>query len=227
MKVRDEHNPIYYCQSADFLAHLLQDWAIGSSRGGLYALLGEGIFTQDGRPWKHSRDMLRRQFVRMEYQNVKVFDEHINTLIQRLSASEGVVDLQPEFFRFTLATTTALIFGESVSTFKGEEEDTFADNFDYASMISALRIRLVDFHWLCTPSKFKKACGVVKRYANHFVEKALEDKEKRGAEADHGRHAFILDLYEGLNDKALVRDQLVNVLIAGRDTTACLLSWLL
>lgn len=41
------------------------------------------------------------------------------------------------------------------------------------------------------------------------------------------RHLFILDLYNELQDPALVRDQLVNVLIAGRDTTASLLSWTL
>ncbi|KAF2096846.1 cytochrome P450 [Rhizodiscina lignyota] len=202
-----------------------EDWGLGSRRGGLFPLLGEGIFTQDGRPWKHSRELLRRQFVRIQYQNPKVFDQHINELINGLSASgDGVVDLQPYLFRFTLATTTDLIFGEPVGRLGDDLQDTFSDNFDYASSISAIRLRLADFHWLYKPRKFKDACAVVKTYASHFVSQALETEKRHGPDSNGG-HAFILDLYKDLNNPALVRDQLVNVLIAGRDTTACLMSW--
>jgi len=190
-------------------------------------LLGEGIFTQDGRPWKRSRELLRRQFVRIQYQNLKVFDEHVKELVASLSSSRGIVDLQPAFFRFTLATTTALLFGEPVGSLDDDDQDTFANNFDYASSICAIRIRLADLHWLYAPSKFKKACSVVKQYANHFVKQALKDKEENGERAASGHYAFILDLYEELKDPTLVRDQLVHVLIAGRDTTACLMSWTL
>jgi cytochrome P450 len=190
-------------------------------------LLGEGIFTQDGPPWKRSRELLRRQFARIQYQNLKVFHEHVNELVDGLSASSGIVDLQPAFFRFTLATTTALIFGEPIGSLEDEDQDTFANCFDYASFICAIRLRLADFHWAYTPTKFTKACGIVKQYANHFVKQALKDREDNGEKADSGRYAFILDLYKELQDPALVRDQLVNVLIAGRDTTACLMSWTL
>ncbi len=104
-------------------------------------------------------------------------------------------------------------------------QDTFANNFDYASMISALRLRLADFHWLYKPKKFRDACAVVKQYADHFVGQALKARDKIGQEAAYEKYPFILDLYEHLKDPFLVRDQLVHVLIAGRDTTACLMSW--
>jgi cytochrome P450 len=201
---------------------------LGCRRAGLYPLLGEGIFTQDGRPWRHSREILRRQFVRVQYQNLKVFDEHIHDLISGLrAAGTGIVDLQPLFFKFTLATTTDLLFGEPVGTLGDDVRDTFGNNFDYASKISALRLRLAEFEWLYKPKKFKDACAVVKQYADHFVAQALRDREQNGQEAASERYPFILDLYEDLKDPALVRDQLVHVLIAGRDTTACLMSWAL
>ncbi len=203
------------------------DFGLGSRRAGLFPLLGEGIFTQDGHAWKHSRELLRRQFARIQYQNLKVFDEHVTNLITKLSSSSGLVDLQPAFFQFTLATTTALIFGEPVGSLGDEDQDTFATNFDYATFISAIRLRLADFHWAYTPSRFPRACKVVKRYADHFVQQALKEQEDNGQQAKSGRHGFILDLYEDLQDPTLVRDQLVHVLIAGRDTTACLLSWTL
>lgn len=106
----------------------------------------------------------------------------------------------------------------------GEETDTFEKAFDNASYISAIRLRLADLEWLYKPTKFLSDCAVVKKYASHFVQLALDEKmnsEKAASE----RHAFILDLYEAMHDPVLVRDQLVHVLIAGRDTTACLLSW--
>ncbi|KAE8443610.1 hypothetical protein EG329_001543 [Mollisiaceae sp. DMI_Dod_QoI] len=203
-----------------------EDWGLGSRRPGLYPLLGEGIFTQEGKPWRHSREILRRQFVRIQYQNLKVFDEHINDLISGLTtAGDDIVDLQPFFFKFTLATTTDLIFGEPVGMLDDDVQDTFANNFDYASMISALRLRLADFHWLYKPKKFRDACAVVKQYADHFVGQALKARDKIGQEAAYEKYPFILDLYEDLKDPFLVRDQLVHVLIAGRDTTACLMSW--
>ncbi|KAH8821917.1 cytochrome P450 [Xylogone sp. PMI_703] len=201
------------------------DWYMGSRRPGLMPMIGEGIFTQDGFPWKHSRELLRLQFVRIHRQDFEVFHDYVEDLIFKLRSTSGEVDLQPYLFRFTLTTTTALLFGEPASTLSIEETDTFEKAFDHASYVSAIRIRLTDFEWIYKPAKFKKSCAIIKRYANHFVQLALEDMEKNGEEEASQRHPFILDLYKNMRDPALVRDQLIHVLIAGRDTTACLLSW--
>ncbi len=202
------------------------DYELGSRSSALRSFLGEGIFTQDGPRWKHSRELLRRPFLRMQYQNLKGFGEHIDDLISSLQNSTGVVDLQPLFFRFTLATTTALIFGQPIKSFENEEQHTFTSSFDYASFISAIRIRLADFCWAYKPSKYVQACDRVKEYASGFVKQALESNTNR-KQATDSQYAFIQDLFDEYNDPILVRDQLVNVLIAGRDTTACLLSWTL
>ena len=171
--------------------------------------------------------MLRRPFLKTHYQDLKGFEKPLNSLISGLSSSEGLVDLQPFFFRFTLSTTTALIFGQSVESTKDEERDIFAKAFDHASMITSLRARLQDLYWIYTPSKYKASCKTVKDYAGAFVKRALESKESENAETDTDRYAFIQDLYNDLQDPTLVRDQIVNILLAGRDTTACLLSWTL
>ena len=197
---------------------------MGSRRGALLPFIGEGIFTQDGTPWKHSREMLRRPFLKSHYQDLQSFREHTDILIAGLASSSGVVDLQPFFFRFTLATTTALIFGQSASGLE-DAQQTFARDFDYASGISSLRVRLQEFYWAYSPARYKAACRRIKEFANIFVEQALQDKNRTGPNSD--RYAFIQDLYEEMKNPVLVRDQLVNVLLAGRDTTACLLSWTL
>ena len=214
-------------QEPDLSSSWLLDYGLGSRRGDLFPLLGEGIFTQDGHAWKHSREISRRQCARIQYQDLKSFKEHVDRLVVSLSQSEDVIDLQPLLFRFTLATTIGLIFGESLESSEHRDMDTFESNFDYASLICAVRLRLADFHLLYTPWRVLKACGTVKRCVNRFVEQALKDKEENGWEAAYARHAFVLDLYKELKDRTLVCDQLVNVLVAGRDTTACLMTWAL
>lgn len=203
------------------------DYCLGSRRGAMFPFLGEGIFTQDGGPWKHSRELLRRPFLKTHYQDLKGFKEPVQTLLTKLSSSSGIIDLQPLFFQFTLATTTALIFGQPVESSENDQQDSFASSFDHASWITTLRSRLTDLYWIYKPSHFRAACRIVQEFADGFVTRALSasSEDKKGTVSD--RYAFIDDLYAEYRDIRLVRDQLINVLLAGRDTTACLLSWTL
>ncbi|RDL32646.1 Cytochrome P450 [Venustampulla echinocandica] len=186
-----------------------EDFELGSRRQGLFPMIGEGIFTQDGHPWKHSREILRRQFVRIQYQDLKVFESPINDLLDGLMSSSGIVDLQPFFFRFTLATTTSLIFGEPFAGLDSTDHEIFSKNFDYCSLTSAMRLRLADWCWIYSPWKFKKSCQMVKRYATHYVNHAPKDKDENGEEAASERHPFILDLYKELQDPVVVHYLLV------------------
>jgi hypothetical protein len=127
-----------------------------------------------------------------------------------------------------LATTISLIFGELFAGLDAADHEIFAGNFDYCSFRGAMPLRLANFLLLYSPPtrpKFKKACEQAKRYATYYVNHALKVKEENGEEFASERHPFILDLYKELQDRVLVRDQLMNFLIAGRDITACLPCW--
>jgi len=192
----------------------------------MMAMIGEGIFTQDGPAWKHSRELLRRQFVRMQYQNLEGFREHVENLIYSLSNSPGIVDLQPFFYRLTLNTTIAMILGQSVENFDHEIGDLFSKSFNKASLVTATRVRLGDLYFLYAPKGFFAACRTVKSYTEQFVKDALQQDRDNAKKSD--RYTFITDLYsENHHDIHLVRDQVINVLIAGRDTTAATMSYVL
>ena len=213
------------------LSTRFEDYGFGPRRDAFYRLLGEGIFNQDGKPWKHSRALLRRQFVRMQYQDLSPFKKHVDNLVDvlRLSASDGTVDMQPLFFRYTLDTTTALIFGQSVNSLVNEGRDAFSDDFSEAADITAFRGRLGPIYWAYTPARFGKACEAIKSYVDGYVRDALRALEK-GQDSSNDKSdsfVFIKELQDELQDPVLVRDQLVNCLLAGRDTTACLMSWTL
>lgn len=202
-------------------------FGLGSRRGAFMPFLGEGILTQDGGPAHRSRELLRHQFVRAQYQNLEMFSEHVDNLIAGLATTSGIVDLQPFFFSFTLDTTTAFMFGQSVGSLKSDVLETFGTSFTEASLISAMRVRLSDFYWAYSPSRYSRACKTIRSYTDDYVKQALEEIRAHEAKDTPSRYVFIRELYQELKDPALVRDQMVNVLMAGRDSTACLMSWTL
>lgn len=198
---------------------------LGVRRSACYPFFGEGIFTQDGPAWKHSREMLRRQFARVQSREMGTFTDQVETLISTFRDSKGVVDLQPAFFRFTLATTTTLLFGESIETLSEAEQHEFATHFDSATWVTAVRLPLAHFSFLYNTPSYRKSCKIVKRYADYFIQRAFQHAQEHGQEAAAEKYPFIFDLHTEYQDRSLVRDQLVNVLLAGRDTTACTMSW--
>lgn len=212
------------------LSTRFEDYGLGSRRVAGLPLLGEGIFAQDGPAWKHSRELIRRQFVRVQKQNLQAFTSHVNELcntLKQAARSGEIVNLQPLFFEFTLGTTTNLLFGEPHSSLAKGDRDALRDNFDYAALIVGIRVRLADLAPLYSPAKFKKACKVVRDWATFFANKALRYKDEVGEEKAFEEYSFIIDLWKEMKDENLVRDQLLHILIAGRDSTACLLSWTL
>lgn len=73
------------------------------------------------------------------------------------------------------------------------------------------------------PRKFSQACSQV----HQFVESYIEDRDlKRPKEKDEFPSENFTDQLakESTSHKEL-RNQLLNILLAGRDTTACCLSW--
>ncbi|KAI1855692.1 hypothetical protein JX265_006096 [Neoarthrinium moseri] len=208
-----------------------EDYHLGDRSNQLYRLLGEGIFTQDGSAWQLSRRILQKQFVRVREAGIAALQAHVDTMLANIGGEDidngTVVDLQPHFFEYTLNTTTHLLFGEPHSALPKLERDALRNDFEYASQVSANRMRLANLCWLYTPPKFIKACRNVRNWAQFFADKALHCLHTEGIEAAGQKYPFIVDLWQELGDRSLVRDQLLHVLIAGRDTTACLLSWTL
>lgn len=206
----------------------LKDFSFGLRRKIFFPLLGDGIFTQDGHAWKQSRDLLRPQFTRQQYQGLGIFRDHVDNLIALIPKDGQAVDLQPLFFGLTLDTTTDLIFGTSINSLKDvslSQGKKFAEQFDIAQNYVIQRFRLLDFYWLIGGQNFKRSCAAVHAFVDNIIEKseqeALKDLEK------NNRYVFFEAIAKHHNDRRAIREQLVNVLLAGRDTTACLLTWTL
>src|ERR1700761_8106228 len=125
--------------------------------------------------------MLRRQFARVQARDLETFTGQVEALISTFRDSKGVVDLQPAFFRFTLSTTTALLFGESIDeTLSEAEQAEFAEHFDSATWATAVRLPLAHLSFLYNTPSYRKSCKIVRRYADYFIEKAFQYADDHG-----------------------------------------------
>lgn len=206
------------------------DWGNGPRRAIAFPMFGDGIFTQDGPAWKHSRDILRPQFAHRQYEKLEVFKGPLDDLLGALpnkGGLGGVVDLQSLFFRYTLDVTTAFLFGDSVRSLRSSSsstEPTFARAFDLAQMYVAKRFRLSGLYFLIGGREFREACREVHQFADRIIDQNLS---REYTDADEARYVFLRSVAKSCPDRDALRGQIINILAAGRDTTACMLSWLL
>lgn len=208
------------------------DFSLGARPLHFGPLLGSGIFTQDGAAWKHSRALLRPQFTSNRYQNFEEIKKCVEELLKQVPVN-GAVDLQPLFFQLTLDTTTFLLFGETTSSLASQEVSGLASDFGKAFNIGqeylSHRGRLGPFYWLANTPVFRRACKTSHDYIDTAIERALVASGENGVKPANSseQYVFIDALLRETRDKKALRDQCLNVLLAGRDTTACCLTWAL
>jgi cytochrome P450 len=184
-------------------------------------MFGDGIFNQEGAAWKHSRELLRPPLHHKHYENLEVFKQSVEDLISVLGNRQGVIDLQPLFFRLTLDIATEYLFGESSRSLTAPEsagERSFGEAFNTAQEIVATKFRLPDFYWAIGGTKFKKACQDVHKFADQIIDRNLA----RGSEKSR---VFLDVVAESTPNRDALRGQIINLLAAGRDSSACALVW--
>lgn len=179
--------------------------------------------------------------MRSQVSNLELEEAHVKaltTVLERHLLHDGwtdPLDLQELFFRLTLDSATEFLFGESVNSQLGhgasgaaaEGDISFAQAFDSSQFTLSLGARLGSLYWVAHTPSFKKNVSRVHSFVNHFVEIAMnQDVDKKGRESEKGGYVFLHALAAETRDPRELRFQLLNILLAGRDTTASTLSWL-
>lgn len=192
--------------------------------------LGWGIFTTDGAFWQHSRSMLRPQFEKSQISAIDQFEPYVQKLLPLIPSDGSTVDLQELFHKLTMDTSTDFLVGSGTNCL-GDDKDSeiFSQTFDKCMRDGIWKDML---GWLYYVTPHRDAANAVK-YAHNAVEgwvkQAMELKKSAdisGKAKDRGeRYVFVNELArnEGV-DAIRVRDETLNILLAGRDTTAALLS---
>lgn len=204
--------------------------------GRLDRLLGNhGIFTQTGSAWSHTRAMLRPQFNKGQIVNdMDSLDYHVSRMLS-LFPQDKVFDIQPYFFALTLDTATEFLFGESVESLLNEnggvpEMGSFAEAFNTAQACLSIKLQSGPLYPYVQNKETKRSCAISRDFVAKYVDKALTMDVEKKKEEGKAKYVFLDALAEEYKDRTVLTDQILNILLAGRDTTAGLLSftmWLL
>ncbi|KAL5320282.1 hypothetical protein ACEPPN_011083 [Leptodophora sp. 'Broadleaf-Isolate-01'] len=205
------------------------DFGVGRRIDALRAFLGAGIFTTDGKMWEHSRALVRPSFTKSQVSDLATYETHIQILVSKIPKDGTPIDLQLLFFQLALDSATEFLLGESVDSLsapRGSEQHLFAQNFDNAQNYLPTRVRLGPFVRLYKSRDFDRSCRFVHVYIDRFVAKALEYRREHlhQGEKEKGKYIFANELALTTDDPIQIRSELLNILLAGRDTTAGLLS---
>lgn len=177
---------------------------------------------------QHSRNILRPAFVKVQITDLGWYDELVDRMISIMPVDGDAIDLQALFYRLQLDAATEMLFGTCANTLNPENSGLsqhFATSFDYVQ--DQLRFRaglgpFVSFHW---SPRFCRECEVVHRYVDDLIQKAHGHENAYTSEKHQGGPYNILrELSKLTTDAKQVRSELLNVLLAARDTTASLLS---
>jgi cytochrome P450 len=188
--------------------------------------------------------MLRPNFVRSQIGDVATFERHVSHLIAKLPKDgKTTVNLADYFFRLTLDSATEFLFGESTNSLSQDSEESFGAAFDRGQSNIAMRarfgplVKLLPF--VFDVGSMEKDQKFVHEFVDYYVDKgcAERDQQKPGEveqtdekNSPAERYIFIDELVRQTTDRTRIRSELLNILLAGRDTTASLLTnvwWLL
>ncbi|KAK2610967.1 hypothetical protein N8I77_004352 [Diaporthe amygdali] len=206
--------------------------------------LGDSIFATDGQTWHTSRQLLRPQFIKDRISDLHCFESHLETLFRAMAnggalngedqqVNMGAVhgrkmDISDLFFRYTLDVATDFLLGKDVKSLSNPREE-FADAFNEVQHVQNIITRAGPVIGTFIPKKrFRKCLATMNAFVNEYVQKALllspEELASRSTKSDMS-YTFLHELASYTRDPKVLRDQLVAVLLAGRDTTAASLSW--
>ena len=155
------------------------------------------------------------------------------------------VDLAPLFFQMTLDTSSEAITGQSVNSLEskpGSASHNFAEAFDYAQL--KVHTRDLLHRGYMKPigliysllkgnkkNRFERECDNVHTFIDDIIGNFLDNAEKQKLESktndekedESPRYIFLEEMAKATQNRLELRYEILNVLIAGRDTTAGLL----
>ncbi|QIW95010.1 hypothetical protein AMS68_000528 [Peltaster fructicola] len=194
-----------------------------------HPFLGHSIFTTDGERWQNSRTLLRPQFIKDRVSDLHIFEHHLQDLLPLLkgAGAGSTVRIDDLFFRYTLDAATDFLFGFNVDSLKNADSD-FARHFGQVQHTQAIIARAGPLKAFVPRTKYNESIQFLNRFTDRFIDEALalspEELEKK-TRSDEG-YTFLHAIASYTRDRQILRDQIVAVLLAGRDTTAVTLSWL-
>ena len=198
-----------------------------------------GVFGANGDVWKRQRRMVMAGFdpthVKNYYPSMVGVSQRLSARWQRAAAANQAIDLQPDLMRYTVDTIAGLAFGAGVDTLSSDG-DVIQQHLDqiFPALYERIWKPIPIWRWL--PSKADKHLAHSIKQVNLAVEGFIAQARARLA-ANPARRAEPPNLLEamivaadepasGMDDQQ-VAGNVLTMLLAGEDTTANTLAWML
>lgn len=146
----------------------------------------------------------------------------------RIPKDGAAVDLQDLFREFTMDTTTDFLFGHSANALlsTNQEAKHFSEAFAIAMKRTVLRGAFGALMDVIPDKQLRDSCATVHRYVDKLVGEALACMPSPSElEFEPGRYVYLHEMSKSTKDPRELRDHAMQILLAGRDTTASLLAF--
>ncbi|KAL0058108.1 hypothetical protein AAF712_015230 [Marasmius tenuissimus] len=206
------------------------------------AVLGVGVFNTDGETWKFYRQMTRPFFTRDRISHFELFDKHAERAIQTMKSRlrEGTaLDFQDLMGKFTIDSATEFLFGSCVNNLSSPlpYPPVAASRFDFTptnpfpTPMTQADLFAKAFLQAQEAIANREAFGALWPIFEILGDKKRARgirKEKADLQNEVGEDETLLDhLVDITDDPVVLKDATLNILIAGRDTTAATLTFIM
>ncbi|XP_031252580.1 cytochrome P450 94B3-like [Pistacia vera] len=200
--------------------------------------LGYGIFNVDGELWRTQRKLASHEFSAnslKEFLMNKLKDEVENRLLpvlEGVAETSQVVDLQQLLRRLAFNMICKVSFGvDRCCLDPSSPALSLAKAFDMASEISARRAteplflvwKIKKWFGIGSERRLRDAIEVVQEYVEEIIQSKKMTIHGKGKDCHQD---FLSRLILGGEDEEVIRDLMISLIMAGRDTTSAAMTWL-
>ena len=241
---RVANKPILTIADADLINEVLRDRPEGYRRWRKMEELGleigaNGVFIAEGENWRHHRKLVMSA---LSANHLKQFSERVEIVTGRLqrrweraALNGGPVDIQRDLTRYTVDVTSSLAFGSDLNTLE-QRGDAIQQHLEKIFPAIARRQTALFPYWrylrLPADRELEVALAEVRKLINQLIAKS-----RAKLSADPVLRAKPTNLIEALivaqeNETVALGDDeifgnILTVLLAGEDTTANTMAWMI
>ncbi|KAI9840653.1 MAG: hypothetical protein M1838_003955 [Thelocarpon superellum] len=208
------------------LASQFQDYGKGEPfRQEWHDFLGDSIFTTDLEQWHQSRQLLRPMFIKDRVSDLMLFEKHVDKMLHIVGNEGHEIDLASLLARFTLDASTDYLLGHSVESLDNPQVK-FSIAFTEAQRLQSILSRAGPLKLFVPRGPLLEQVKTIDEFLNPYIDftLSLPPGELEKHKSDEG-YTFLHALATFTRDRKVIRDQLIAVLLAGRDSTSAILSW--
>jgi cytochrome P450 len=226
---------------ADAITRVLRDRPDGFQRTPRLSAIADelgfaGVFTATGERWRRQRPMVMASFdpahIKSYFPALVRVTERFARRWQRAAAERRTIDLQADLMRYTVDVTTGLAFGVDMNTLESDTE-VIQQHLDKVFPTVFKRAMAILPYWRWLPNfRLARHIRALERAVESFIAAA-----RARIEAEPGLRERPANLIEamivardnpasGLTDED-VAGNVLTMLLAGEDTTANTLAWLI